>query len=81
MHNIKNIRTNLENFKEKLKLRNSDIDIISFNDLDQKNRNLIQKKETLEKKKKLSQKKMIVLYMRAQKNYLNKSKNFKLSKN
>ena len=36
MHNIKNIRTNLENFKEKLKLRNSDIDIISFNDLDQK---------------------------------------------
>jgi len=57
MHNLKNIRANLEDFKKKLQLRNSEIDIKLFNDLDQKNRDLIQKKEKLEQEKKIISKK------------------------
>jgi seryl-tRNA synthetase len=47
MHNIKDIRKNLENFKKKISERNSLIK------LDQENRNLIQEKEKKEQEKKL----------------------------
>ena len=50
MHNLKEIRKDIDNFKKLLKSRNLDIDNIK--DLDKKNRNLIQKKEILENKKK-----------------------------
>ena len=53
MHNLKEIRSNLKNFEDKIKQRNSDIDIKFFQNLDSKNRNLIQKKEKLEQKKKI----------------------------
>ena len=53
MHNIKEIRSNLENFENKIKQRNSDIDIEVLQNLDNKNRNLIQKKEKLEQEKKI----------------------------
>ncbi len=52
MHNIKDIRKNLENFKMQLKIRNIDVDIDNIKILDEKNRNLIQKKESLENEKK-----------------------------
>jgi len=52
MHNIKDIRENPDLFKDALKKRSIDIDLINILDLDQKNRNLIQKKESLEKEKK-----------------------------
>ena len=52
MHNIKNIRANFENFKNKLKNRNVNIDLNNIIILDKKNRELIQNKETLEKEKK-----------------------------
>jgi len=52
MHNIKDIRKNLENFKIQLKIRNIDVDIDNIKSLDEKNRNLIQKKENLESEKK-----------------------------
>ena len=52
MHNIKDIRKNLENFKMQLKIRNIDVDIDNIKSLDEKNRNLIQKKESLENEKK-----------------------------
>ena len=52
MHNIKNIRANFENFKNKLKNRNVNIDLNNIVILDKKNRELIQNKETLEKEKK-----------------------------
>ena len=49
MHNIKDIRKNLEEFKNGLKNRFVDIDIKSILSLDENNRKLIQKKEILEK--------------------------------
>ncbi len=53
MHNIKEIRSNLRNFENKIRQRNSDIDIEVLQNLDNKNRNLIQKKEKLEQEKKI----------------------------
>jgi seryl-tRNA synthetase len=52
MHNIKDIRKNLENFKKKFKERNLDFDIKKFLKFDEINRNIIIKKETLEQEKK-----------------------------
>ena len=52
MHNIKNIRNNFEDFKNKIKSRNLDINFDEILDLDKLNRNFIQKKENLEKEKK-----------------------------
>ena len=58
MHNIKDIRKNLENFKKKLHDRNFKFNIDEFKKLDDENRNLIIKKEKLEEeKKKLSKSK------------------------
>ena len=53
MHNLKEIRSNLKSFEDKIKQRNSDIDIKALQNLDGKNRNLIQKKEKLEQEKKI----------------------------
>ncbi len=52
MHNLKEIRKDFENFKKQLHNRNIDIDIKSLKKLDEKNREIIQKKENLEKEKK-----------------------------
>ena len=52
MHNIKEIRNNLDLFKNSLKKRFLEIDFDEILDLDEKNRKLIQKKENLEKEKK-----------------------------
>ena len=52
MHNIKDIRKNLENFKKKLSDRNFTFEINVFEDLDNKNRKLINEKEKLEQEKK-----------------------------
>ena len=52
MHNIKEIRNNLDFFKSSLKKRFLEIDINEILELDKKNRKLIQEKEDLEKEKK-----------------------------
>ncbi len=52
MHNLKEIRKNLNNLKKKLKDRNVDFDINNFNKKDSLNRDLISKKEKLEQEKK-----------------------------
>ncbi len=58
MHDIKNLRKNLEEFKKKFLERNFDFSINDFNDLDSNNRKLINEKENLEQeKKKLSKSK------------------------
>ena len=57
MHDIKLIRKNPNIFKEKLKLRDSNLDLESLLKLDVKNRELIQKKEKLEHEKKAISKK------------------------
>ena len=47
MHNIKDIRKDFNNFKEKLKNRNIDTDLDNIISLDEQNRKLIQEKDTL----------------------------------
>ena len=53
MHNTKELRKNLDNFKKKLKERNVDFDTEKFIKLDQLNREIIVKKESLEQEKKI----------------------------
>ena len=53
MHNLKELRKNLDTFKKKLENRNIDFDINDFKKKDTLNRDLIKKKEKLEQEKKL----------------------------
>ena len=57
MHNLKDIRKNIDFFEKKIKERNTTIDFKSLIKLDEKNRLLIQKKEKLEQEKKILSKK------------------------
>ena len=68
MHNLKEIRKNVELFETKIKERNSTADLKSLLKHDKENRELIQKKEKLEQEKKLLSKKK-------DPNNFNKSKN------
>ena len=52
MHNIKDLRNNLDNFKKKFKDRNLSFDVKEFKKLDELNRKLINDKEKLEQEKK-----------------------------
>ncbi len=52
MHNLKDLRKNLNLYKKKFNDRNLNFDIDEFSNLDKKNRELINKKETLEQEKK-----------------------------
>jgi len=52
MHNIKDIRNNIDNFKKLIQSRNVSIDLDQILNLDKDNRKLIQEKEALEKEKK-----------------------------
>ena len=52
MHNLKELRNNLDEFKKKLKNRNVDFDLNDFKKKDSFNRDLIRKKENLEQEKK-----------------------------
>ena len=69
MHNIKDIRANLENFVKTISKRNHKVDQSLLVSLDTKNRDLIKKKENLEQEKKLFQKAKINHYLKSQKNY------------
>ena len=52
MHNIKDIRKDIDNFKNTIKNRNVDVDFDQILNLDEENRKLIQEKEILEMEKK-----------------------------
>ena len=52
MHNLKELRKNLDNLKKEFKNRNIDFDINNFKKKDDLNRDLINKKEKLEQEKK-----------------------------
>ncbi len=52
MHNLKEIRKDFPSFEKALKKRHIKIDFKKLQDLDEENRNLIQKKEAIEKEKK-----------------------------
>ena len=51
MHNIKDLRKNLDNFKKKLRDRNFELKTDIFENLDKTNRKLIGQKEKLEEEK------------------------------
>ena len=53
MHNIKDLRNNLDNYKKKLNDRNLVFDVKEFNRLDEINRKLINDKEKLVQEMKL----------------------------
>ena len=53
MHNIKDIRKNILDYKKKLLDRNFDFNVDVFNDLDTSNRKLINEREKLEQEKKI----------------------------
>ena len=57
MHDLKDLRKNLEIYKKKFKDRNLDFNSDEFNKADIYNRELINKKELLEQEKKLSKSK------------------------
>ena len=52
MHNIKNLRKNIDTYQKKLKDRNVNFNILDFQEKDKLNRNFINKKEKLEQEKK-----------------------------
>mgnify|MGYP001184510253 CR=1 FL=1 len=52
MHNLKDIRKDIDNFKKKIDKKNVKIDFDKLLKLDKENRELIQKKETFEQEKK-----------------------------
>ncbi len=52
MHNLKEIRKNIDSYKKKIKERNIDVNFDELIKLDKNNRELIQKKESLEQEKK-----------------------------
>ena len=74
MHNLKEIRENLEHFKTSLSHRNSEVDYDQILDLDKKNRLLIQEKEKFEMKKKIYLNQKMKLYLKNQNKYLMKLK-------
>ena len=53
MHNLKEIRKDINNFKKKINERFVSFDIDELIELDKKNRELIQKKESAEQEKKI----------------------------
>ena len=53
MHDLKDLRKNLDTLKKKFQNRNIEFNIDNFNKIDTLNRNLISKKEKLEQEKKL----------------------------
>ena len=63
MHNIKDIRKDIDNFKNTIKNRNVDVDFDQILNLDEENRKLIQEKEKLEmEKKSISKSKDVTLF-------------------
>ncbi len=68
MHNIKDIRDNIDNFIQLISKRNVKLDKNNIIELDQKNRKLIKEKENLEKEKKeISKTKNKALFQKSKK--------------
>ena len=71
MHNIKELRNNLDTFKKKFKDRNLVFKIDDFNKLDELNRKLINEKEKLEQEKKSLSKSKVKSYFEKSKKISN----------
>ena len=72
MHNIKDIRKDIDNFKNTIKNRNVDVDFGQILNLDEENRKLIQEKENLEKEKNKFPKQKMKNFLKNQKIYQKK---------
>ena len=72
MHNIKEIRNDLDFFKKKISERNSSINFENLIILDKENRELIQLKEKKEQEKNYYLKQKNQLILKIQKNYQKK---------
>ena len=68
MHNLKDIRKNIEFYKKKIIERNEATNLDNLLELDKENREFIQKKKKLEQEKKLYQKVKIREILKNQKN-------------
>ena len=62
MHNLKEIRKDFPGFEKALEKRSIKIDFKEIQNLDEENRDLIQKKEAIEKEKKIFQNLKMKLY-------------------
>ena len=80
MHNLKDLRKNLQLFKKKFKERNFDFDINEFEKADKANRDLINKKELLEQEKKILSKSKEKSNFEKSKIEDSKNQTFKISK-
>ena len=72
MHNLKELRKNLNNLSKKFRDRNVDFDENNFNKKDALNRELISKKEKLEQEKNLYLNLKINQILKSQKKFLKK---------
>ena len=72
MHNLKDLRKNLDILKKKFQNRNVQFDVNNFKKIDTLNRDLISKKEKLEQKKKYYLSLKINLISLNQKKFLKK---------
>ena len=72
MHDLKDLRKNLEKYKKKFSERNFDFKTDLFIDLDNKNRKLISEKENLEQEKKILSKSKEKKNFEKSKKYLKK---------
>ena len=64
MHNLKEIRKDFPSFEKALEKRSIKIDFKKIQNLDEENRDLIQKKKLLKKKKKIFQNLKTKLYLK-----------------
>ena len=70
MHNIKDLRKNLNKYSKKFLDRNFNFNKDQFENLDNKNRKLISEKEKLEQEKKYFQNQKIKIILKNRKRYL-----------
>ena len=80
MHNIKDLRKNLNIYKKKLSDRNFDLKTELFKDLDDRNRKLVSEKEKLEQEKGILSKSKDQSNFEKSKKSLKKSQNYQKSK-
>ena len=80
MHNIKDIRKNLDLYKKKVAERNASVDFDELISLDKKNRDFILEKETREQEKKFYQNQKMKKILKNQKYYQKKLKIFQINR-
>ena len=76
MHDIKDLRKNLQVYKKKFSNRNYNFDFESFQSLDNTNRKLINEKEKLEQEKKYYLNQKIKINLKNQKKFQRKFRKY-----